>query len=296
VGYVQGRSAGSILRWVATFALAAWTACDVTAPAASVRPPALIAPDLAAAPSPAPAATVENPLASVASAPGPSSASSAAPALPPPRRPGAYANVDPSDDDVPGAPDVVADCDDQLTRAGVKFRHSTLPVHTEHKLVCGAPQVVIYQRGPGKIVYDPAPLLTCPMALALASLERIVQEEAARVYGSAVVRIDQLGTYSCREMAAYPGWVSEHAYANAIDLARFTLKTGVTVDVERDFDKGEATPARRAGAFLRSVSQRAFDEDVFSHVLTPFFDANHRNHFHVDLARYRGDGTRPNGA
>jgi hypothetical protein len=28
-------------------------------------------------------------------------------------------------------------------------------------------------------------------------------------------------------------------------------------------------------------------------VLTPFFDDLHRNHFHLDLARYRNDGTRP---
>ena len=38
------------------------------------------------------------------------------------------------------------------------------------------------------------------------------------IYGAPVVRIDQLGTYNCREMAAFPGWVSEHSYANAIDL------------------------------------------------------------------------------
>jgi hypothetical protein len=94
-------------------------------------------------------------------------------------------------------------------------------------------------------------------------------------------------------MAAYPGWVSEHAYANAIDLARFTLRNGVTIDVQRDFDKGAEPPARKAGAFLRTVSQRAYDEEVFSHVLTPFFDAHHRDHFHLDLARYRSDGTRP---
>jgi hypothetical protein len=204
-----------------------------------------------------------------------------------------YANTDPSDDDVVGPPDEIVDCDAQLAAAGVTFRRASLPVHTEHKLVCGAPQVVVYVRGPGRIAYDPAPLLTCPMALALASFEHIVQEEAARDFRVPVVRITQLGTYNCREMAAYPGWVSEHAYANAIDLARFTLRNGVTVDVRRDFDMGEAPPARRGGAFLRAVSQRAFNENVFSHVLTPFFDAHHKDHFHLDLARYRSDGTRP---
>jgi hypothetical protein len=87
--------------------------------------------------------------------------------------------------------------------------------------------------------------------------------------------------------------VSEHAYANAIDLARFVLKNGTLVDVKRDFDRAEGVPLRPAGALLRAISQRAFDEDVFSHVLTPFFNAAHRDHFHLDLARYRGDGSRP---
>ncbi|HEX8791120.1 MAG TPA: extensin family protein, partial [Polyangiaceae bacterium] len=135
-----------------------------------------------------------------------------------------YANTDPSDDDMVGPPDALDDCDARLAAAGVSFRHASLPVHSEHKLVCGAPQVVVYLRGPGHIAYDPAPLLSCPMALALASFERIVQEEATRDFSVPVVRITQLGTYNCREMAAYPGWVSEHAYANAIDVARFTLR------------------------------------------------------------------------
>jgi hypothetical protein len=214
---------------------------------------------------------------------------------PPAKRAGAFANDDPDDDLVVGPPGALADCDDALAKAGVDYRVATLPVHPEHrgKMLCGAPQVVIYVHGPGAIAYSPSPLLTCSMALALASFEKVVQEEATRAFASSVVRVDQLGTYSCREINAYPGWVSEHSYANAIDLARFTLKNGVTVDVQRDFDLGADPPRRPAGAFLRAISQRAYDEDIFSHVLTPFFNAAHRNHFHLDLARYRGDGTRP---
>jgi hypothetical protein len=213
----------------------------------------------------------------------------------PERRPGAYANLDPDDDLVVGPPSAMPDCEDQLTQAGVRWRHATLPVHQEGrgKRTCGAPQVIVYTRGPGEISYSPPPLLTCSMALALASFEKILQQEAARSFGSPVVRVDQLGTYSCREIVGYPGWVSEHSYANAIDLARFVLKSGTVVDVERDFDKGEGAPRRPAGALLRTISQRAYDEDVFSHVLTPFFNSAHRNHFHLDLSRYRGDGTRP---
>ncbi|MBX3188642.1 MAG: extensin family protein [Labilithrix sp.] len=213
----------------------------------------------------------------------------------PARRPGAYANDDPDDDLVVGPPDAFASCETDLAAAGVKFRPASLPVHTppRSKIACGAPQVVVYVRGPGDIAYNVAPVVTCTMALALASFEKIVQAEARAKFNSPVARIDQLGTYSCREMARYPGWVSEHSYANAIDIGAFVLKSGKTVEVLRDFDRGDAPPAKPAGAFLRAVSQRANDEDVFSHVLTPFFDAAHHNHFHLDLSRYRADGTRP---
>jgi hypothetical protein len=250
-----------------------------------------------AAPAPAPAAAPVAVRALLMRGPAPEiGAGPTEPAAPvPARREGAYANLDPADDLIVGPPDERPDCDAELARAGVRYRAASLPVHTEHrgKLVCGAPQVVTYLGGPGDIVYEPTPLLTCGMALALASFEHIVQEEAARAYRSRVVRIEQLGTYSCREIAAYPGWVSEHSYANAIDLSRFILKNGTTIDVQRDFDEGDAPPGRPAGAFLRAVSQRGNDEDVFSHVLTPFFNAAHRNHFHLDLSRFRNDGTRP---
>lgn len=214
----------------------------------------------------------------------------------PVRRPGAYANLDPSDDYVLGPPDPYADCEAELATAGVKFVRATLavhvPKHSKVPITCGAPQVVTFMRGPGNIAYNAPPLLTCSMALALASFERILQAEAIAIFGSPVARIEQLGTYNCREMAAYPGWVSEHSYANAIDIGSFVLKNGKAIDVLRDFDVGDPPPTKPAASFLRVVSRRANDEDVFSHVLTPFFDAHHRNHFHLDLARYRADGTR----
>lgn len=219
----------------------------------------------------------------------------AAPAPEKPKpRPGAFANVDPDDDFVVGPPEVIDGCEDELRRDGITFQPATLKVHEveRSKIVCGAPQVVWYVRGPGAIAYNSTPLLTCKMALALGWFEKLVQEEAKKTFGGAVARIDHVGTYSCREIAAYPGWVSEHSYANAIDIARFVLRDGRTIEVHRDFDKGEAPPTKPAAAFLRVVSRRANDEDMFSHVLTPFFNAQHADHFHLDLARYRTDGTR----
>jgi hypothetical protein len=220
------------------------------------------------------------------------------PTPPKPKRPGAYANVDPDDDYVVGPPDPIEDCEGELKKAGVTFHTATLAVHEEGKktkILCGAPQVVTYLRGPGAIAYNGAPLLTCTMALALAQWEKILQEESLAIFKTKVASIEHIGTYSCREMMRFKGWVSEHAYANAIDIGSFVLKDGRTINVYRDFDIGDDTPKKAAGQFLRVVSRRANDEDVFSHVLTPFYDAIHKNHFHLDLSRYRADGTRPQG-
>jgi hypothetical protein len=46
------------------------------------------------------------------------------------------------------------------------------------------------------------------------------------------------------------------------------------------------------GLFLRTLARGAYDDGTFSCVITEFFDPLHRNHIHVDLARYRVDGTR----
>jgi hypothetical protein len=216
-----------------------------------------------------------------------------APPPPPPRSPFAYANIDPSDDEIVGPPDVRASCEDDLAAAGIKFKHAELPVFVQKKsnITCGAPQVIMYRGSPEKIAYEPAVMLTCTMALALARFETILQDESQKTFGKRVVKIHHLGTYSCREMAAYPGWVSEHSYANAIDLADFLLEDGRTIDVLKDFKPKTALATNDKGTWLRDVAQRAYEEEVFSTVLTPFFNKFHASHFHVDLARFRSDGT-----
>lgn len=205
-----------------------------------------------------------------------------------PRSPFAYANIDPADDYTVGPPDVRATCETDLAAAGVKFTAASLPVHAAKKITCGAPQVVMYRGSPAKIAYSPSVMITCTMALALARFETIVQDEAQKIFGKRVAKIQHVGTYACREMAAYKGWVSEHSYANAIDLTQFVLEDGRTIDVLKHFMK-EGT---KQATFLRAVARRAFDEELFSSVLTPFFDKLHANHFHIDLARFRTDGAR----
>lgn len=202
------------------------------------------------------------------------------------------ADLDPDNDQIVGPPEPIADCTARLEASGIRFRSAELPVRNQGGVTCGAPEVVIYERGPERISYNASPLVTCGLALALARFESLLEKRALRAFGSRVTRIRQGGTYSCRKMARFTGMVSEHSYANAIDVYAFTLADGRTISVTRDFGKTDVEPTRNEARFLRELTRSAFDDGVFSVVLTPYWDALHRDHFHFDLARYRADGTR----
>lgn len=207
-----------------------------------------------------------------------------------PRR--SHADLDPANDFVVGPPSVIEDCEGRLRAAHVEFTLAELPIRKQRAgFECGAEQVVVYRKGPTGLKWNAAPLVTCGMALALADFENVVADEA-RVLGQRVVRVEQGGTYSCRKMARY-GMVSEHSYANAIDVRSFTTQNGRRISVLDHFGKLDGEPRSAEGRFLRSLSRRLHDDGVFSVVLTRYFDELHRDHFHLDLARYRVDGTRP---
>jgi hypothetical protein len=207
-------------------------------------------------------------------------------------RPGS-ADLDPTNDEIVGPPSPVPDCEDRLRAASVTFRRADLPLKTtaHGTLTCGSDQVVEYLGSESAIRYNAAPVLTCTMALGLATFEHVLQEEALARFGTRVKRLVHAGTYSCRRMARFR-MVSEHSYANAIDLQSVVLENGRSIGVAKDFGPLEDERATAEGQFLRAVARRAYDEKIFSVVLTPRFDALHRDHFHLDMARYRVDGTR----
>jgi hypothetical protein len=199
--------------------------------------------------------------------------------------------MDPANDEVVGPPEAIDDCAGRLGAAHVEFTVSSLPLRRDrHGFTCGSEQVVVYRKGPTGVRWNSAPVVTCGMALALADFERAVADEA-RTLGHRVVRIEQGGTYSCRKMARF-SLVSEHSYANAIDVRAFTLDDGRRVSVIDHFGKLDREPVTAEGRFLRSLARRLYDDATFSVVLTRYFDELHRDHFHFDLARYRIDGTR----
>jgi hypothetical protein len=201
------------------------------------------------------------------------------------------ANQDSSDDHVVAPPDAIPDCEARLSRAGVRFKLRPLPVHRQGGIECGAPQAIEYREGPTGIRWWPVPVVSCGLGLALARFEAVLQDEAQREFGVGMAAVEQGGTYSCRAMARFR-LVSEHSYANALDLRSFRTKNGKTISVLAHFGKPSQEPVTTEGRFLRQLARRAYDEGVFSVVVTRFFDELHRDHVHVDLARYRVDGTR----
>jgi hypothetical protein len=204
------------------------------------------------------------------------------------------ADLNPGNDDVVAPPELIADCEAKLRALGVVFAPAELPVKPGNakRPTCGAPQAVVYQRGPEKFRYNSAPVVSCGMALGLARFEQVVNEEAKRYLGQEVARVEQGGTYNCRKMARF-NLVSEHSYANAIDIRSITLKNGRNLSVLKTFGKTDAEPKRPEARFWRSVANRLYDEGAFSVVITPFFDGLHKDHIHLDQARYRVDGSRP---
>ncbi|RYE02921.1 MAG: extensin family protein [Sphingomonadales bacterium] len=177
-----------------------------------------------------------------------------------------------------GLTDDYAQCRALLRAAGV--RYSVLaPVKAEGQ--CGySDGVRIAEGGSQAIDFSPSgAAVSCPVAAALAMWEwNVVQPAAQRHFGAQVARIDHLGSYSCRRMyGRSAGDWSEHATADAIDIAAFRLSDGTRISVLEDWEKGG-----EAAAFLRDV--RTGGCKLFSTVLSPDYNAAHRDHLHFDQA------------
>lgn len=127
-----------------------------------------------------------------------------------------------------------------------------------------------------------APVMTCPLALGYALWERQVVQPAARDWlGASVARVDHLGTYACRTIYGRPGErPSEHARANALDVAGFRLADGRRITVLNNFREDTAE-----GRFARAVRDGACR--VFGVTLSPDYNAAHADHLHLNPAGYR---------
>jgi len=126
------------------------------------------------------------------------------------------------------------------------------------------------------------PVVTCRLAAAWTLFElHTLQPAARRHLGTEVAGVRHLGSYNCRNVNhAATGRRSQHATANAIDIAAFVLRDGREVRLARDWG-GEDAEA----AFLRAVRDGACR--WFRSVLGPDYNAAHADHFHFDMGNWR---------
>jgi hypothetical protein len=156
------------------------------------------------------------------------------------------------------------------------------PVNTSRD--CGYDNgVTLTQDQPQAIAYRPAAKTTCPMAVSLVLWEKqIVRAAALRHFDTPVEAITTFGSYSCRRINhAETGNFSEHAGANAIDIAAFRLSDGRTVSVAGHWNAND-----EKSRFLEEVRDGACE--LFATTLSPDYNAAHSDHLHFDQARRGG--------
>jgi len=176
-------------------------------------------------------------------------------------------------------------CRAQLRRAGIRF--VALPPRRGGQ--CGYDDAVRFSPGGAlTLAYRPADLgSSCPVAAGLALWEwHFVQPAALRHFGSRVASVEHFGSYSCRRLyGRSEGAWSEHASANAVDIAGFRLADGRRITLIGDWkDEGAK------GRFLRDVRDGACR--LFATTLSPDYNAAHRDHLHLDQAERGATGWR----
>jgi hypothetical protein len=110
-----------------------------------------------------------------------------------------------------------------------------------------------------------------------------VQPLALAVFGSRVAALQDMGTYSCRNIVGNEPWAKmrrQHALANALDIGGFRLEDGRQISVAKDW-KGKGPEAR----FLRAAHERACR--YFRVAIGPDFNPAHANHLHYDRGIFK---------
>ncbi|WP_367268726.1 extensin family protein [uncultured Sphingomonas sp.] len=105
-----------------------------------------------------------------------------------------------------------------------------------------------------------------------------VAPAAYQILGSELASVQSMGSYACRNVVgtAHGNRRSGHAIANAIDIGGVTLKDGRRVSILNDWTSPDPAVQR----FLTTIHASACRR--FGTVLSPAYNAAHRNHLHLE--------------
>jgi len=178
-----------------------------------------------------------------------------------------------------------SEADKQLLALGIKYRRIEDEESDKGCIIENGVEITAI----GAVKLTRPALLTQDMAIRLGRwVNDVLQPEAQKNFGTQVAGIDVGGSYSCRNIYGKPfggrfaGRLSEHAFANAIDIGGFKLADGRDVD----YLKNWRTPGGPS-QFLQGSSLAACD--IFNTTLTPDYDRFHVNHIHIDASPKKED-------
>jgi hypothetical protein len=140
----------------------------------------------------------------------------------------------------------------------------------------------------GGIRINPPATVTCSFAAALHGwVTKSLKPAAARQLKTRIVEIRNASAYACRRRNnGLTGKLSEHAKANALDIAGFVFAKNAGVSVAGDWSGVlQSLKLSGRGNFLRQVRKDSCA--YFNTVLGPGTDKFHKDHFHVDLMPLR---------
>jgi hypothetical protein len=170
---------------------------------------------------------------------------------------------------------VPENCNIALARSGARFAHTIEKSVGTNCSLSDAVQLDKFSQA--KIRSED---MRCNIAARLYMWERnVVQPAAQEFFGEPVAEIIHFGSYSCRTIRG-SSYMSEHASANAFDISGFRLRSGKLISVLKDWDAGKNSK------FLHQVREGLCD--YFNLTLSPDYNADHKDHFHVDMGWARG--------
>lgn len=167
-------------------------------------------------------------------------------------------------------------CREQLRKLDVVFREADDVAAEEG---CSLPHPIEITRLSERIRLDPPATLECETALAAARFFQSAASDLARKhFKSDLVAVRQASGYVCRPINGGKN-LSEHAFGKALDIAGLAFSDETEIEVTQYGDGGE--PA----GFLKEL--RAAACGPFSTVLGPGTNADHEDHFHLDMKERR---------
>lgn len=110
---------------------------------------------------------------------------------------------------------------------------------------CGAPAPILVKSigADPAVAIEPPAIINCTLAAKLDAWIKNTVQPAAAALGSPVVKIHNASSYKCRNR--YGGAntkISEHAFANALDVSAFVLASGQRVTVLDNWRRPPPTP------------------------------------------------------